>query len=100
MAEPPEFWAFLVANSLLFVAGGTLTGLSYRAYLRVRQQALRLASGGFALITIGGLLELLYQLGIRQDYHLGGRESLALQTIESLVITAGLVVIFYALSKY
>lgn len=100
MAEPPEFWAFLVANSLLFVAGGTLTGLSYRAYLRVQQRTLRLASGGFALITIGGLLELLYQLGIRQDYHLGGRESLALQTLESLVITAGLVVIFYALSKY
>lgn len=100
MVEPPEFWAFLVANSLLFVAGGTLTGLSYRAYLRVHQRTLRLASGGFALITIGGLLELLYQLGIRQDYHLGGRESLALQTIESLVITAGLFVIFYALSKY
>lgn len=100
MAEPPEFWSFLVANSLLFIAGGALTALSYRAYLRVQEHSLRLASGGFALITFGGLLDIIYQLGIRRDYHLGGRESLALQTIDSLLITAGLVVIFYALSRY
>ncbi|ERG98972.1 MAG: hypothetical protein J07HQX50_00114 [Haloquadratum sp. J07HQX50] len=100
MAEPPEFWAFLMANSFLFIAGGTLSILGYRAYIRTHQRALRLASGGFTLITFGGLLELVYQLGIRQDYHLGGRESLALQTAESLTITAGLVVIFYALSQY
>lgn len=100
MGEPPEFWAFLVANSVLFVAGGVLTGLSYRAYLRVGQAALRVAAAGFALITLGGLLELIYQVGIRHDYHLAGRESLALQTAESLVISAGLVVIFYAVSRY
>lgn len=100
MAEPPELWAFLVANSLLFLAGGTLTALSYRAYLRAQQHTLRLASGGFAMITAGGLLDLVYQLGIRQEYHLGGRESLALQTIDSLMIAVGLVIIFYALSRY
>ena len=77
-----------------------MTVLSYRAYLRVQESSLRLASGGFALITIGGLLDIIYQLGIRRDYNLGGRESLALQTIDSLLITAGLVVIFYALSRY
>lgn len=100
MAEPLEFWAFLVANSVLFAAGGVLTGLSYRAYRRVREPTLRLASGGFALVTLGGLLELVYQLGIRRDYRLGGRESLALQTVESLVIAAGLAVLFFALSRY
>ena len=100
MAEPPEFWSFLVANSLLFIAGGSLTALSYRAYLRVQQDSLRLAAEGFALITLGGLLDIIYQLGVRQDYNLGARESLALQTLDSLVITAGLVVIFYALSRY
>lgn len=100
MAEPPEFWAFLVANSVLFVAGGVLTGLSYRAYHRIRQSTLRLAAGGFALVTLGGLVELVYQLGIRQDYHLGGRESLALQTVESLIIAAGLAVLFFSLSRY
>lgn len=100
VVEPPEFWAFILANSLLFVAGGTLTALSYRAYRRMQQYTLGLASAGFALITLGGLLELVYQLGIRRDYHLGGRESLALQTAESLVITAGLVVIFYGVSRY
>jgi len=100
MAEPPEFWAFLVANSVLFVAGGVLTGLSYRAYYRVGRSGLGLAAGGFALVTVGGLLELAYQLGLRQDYHLGGRESLALQTVESLVIATGLGVLFFALSRY
>jgi hypothetical protein len=100
MAEPPEFWAFLVVNSFFSITGGALTVLAYRAYLRTHQQALRIASGGFTLITIGGIVELLYQLGIRQDYHLGGRESLALQTIESLILTVGLVAIFYAVSQY
>lgn len=100
MAEPVEFWAFVVVNSILFVAGSVLTGLSYRAYLRVRQDTLRLAAGGFGLITLGGLLELIYQIGIRQDYHLSGRELLALQTFESSIITFGLLVIFYAISNY
>lgn len=100
MAEPPELWAFVLASSLLFVAGGVLTALSYRAYLRLQQRTLRLASAGFALVTLGGLLELLYQFGFRQDYHLDGRELLALQTAESLTITAGLVIIFYALVRH
>jgi hypothetical protein len=100
MAEPPELWAFLLVSSLLFLAGGVLTALSYRAFLRLREPTLRLASVGFGLVTIGGLLELVYQFGYRQDYHLAGRELLALQTVESLTITAGLVVIFYALSRY
>jgi hypothetical protein len=100
MAEPPELWAFLLVSSLLFVAGGVLTALSYRAYLRMREPTLRLASVGFALVTVGGLVEVIYQFGIRQDYHLEGRELLALQTVESLTITAGLVVIFYALARY
>lgn len=100
MAEPPEFWAFLVANSLLFLAGGVLTALSYRAYLRVREHTFRIAAGGFALITLGGLMDLIYQVGIRQDYHLGGKETLALQTAGSLVIAGGLVVLFYSLSQH
>jgi hypothetical protein len=100
MAEPPELWAFLLVNSVLLVAGSVLTALSYRAYRRMGEPTLRLASIGFALVTIGGLLDLGYQFGYRQDYHLGGRELLSLQTVESLTIAAGLVVIFYALTRY
>lgn len=98
--EPPELWAFLVANSLLFVAGVTLSGLSYRAYRNVGHPGLLYAAAGFCLITIGGFTSLLYQVGFRRDYHLGGRELLALQTIETLTITAGFVVIFWALTRY
>lgn len=100
MAEPPELLAFILVTSVFSIAGGTLSVVAYLAYLRTHQQALRVASGGFTLITIGGLVELVYQLGIRRDYHLGGRELLALQTIESLILTVGLVVIFYAVSQY
>lgn len=99
MAEPPEFWIFLVTNSLLFVSGGVLTVLSFRAYLRVRRDTLRFASAGFGLVTIGGLLDLIYQLFIRGDYHLGGRELLGLQAVESLTITVGLVVIFWSVAQ-
>lgn len=100
MTEPAEFWAFLAVNSILFLAGTVLTGLSYRAYLRVRQEAIRFAAGGFALITLGGLLELFYEVGIKQGYNLSGREMLLLQSVESLFISLGLLVIFYALTRY
>lgn len=99
MAEPPEFWIFLVTNSLLFVAGGVLTVLSFRAYLRVRRDTLQYAAVGFGLVTIGGLLDLVYQLFIRGDYHLGGRELLSLQAVDSLTITLGLVIIFWSVAS-
>lgn len=100
MAEPPELWGFLVANAVLLVAGGVLTGLSYRAYRRYRRPPLRGAAVGFALITVGSLLELGYEVGLRGWNDLSGQELLLLQTSESLVIAAGLVVMFYALSQY
>lgn len=100
MSEPPELWALLVVNSILFVAGSVLTALSYRAYRRYRRLPLRSAAAGFALITIGSVLELVYEVGIRGWNDLNGRELLALQTVESLLIAAGLVVMFYALAQY
>ena len=99
-SEPPELWAFVLANSVLFLVGAALTALSYRAYLKVQHSGLLFAAVGFALVTAGGFLSAIYQVGIRRDYHLGGRELLALQTIETLTIASGLVVIFWALTRY
>lgn len=48
----------------------------------------------------GALLELVYEVGIRDGYDMSGTELLVVQTVESLVITAGLAVIFYAISNY
>lgn len=100
MAEPPELWAFVVANSALVVAGGMLTGLSVRAYIRAGRRPFLLAALGFGTITFGGLVSVVYQIGLRGDYHLGGRELLALQTIETLLITTGLAIIFWSLTQY
>ncbi|MFB6106259.1 MAG: hypothetical protein ABEJ70_04725 [Halobacteriaceae archaeon] len=100
MAEPPEFWAFLLGNAGTLVVGGALSLLSFRAYLRTRHRSLELAAAGFGFITVGTLVEVGYELGIRGSFDLSGRELLTLHTVESLVIMSGLVVIFYALSRY
>jgi hypothetical protein len=96
-AEPPELWLFVASNLLLLVLGGTITVLSYGAYRRNEgRRALRDASIGFGLITVGSLVEGVYELGIR-GYELGGRELLALHTVEGVLIAGGLAIIFYSL---
>lgn len=98
MAEPPEFWTFTVANILMFGFGATLTTLSYYAYRSTgRKPSYFRSTLGFALITLGGLAEPIYQLGLKGDYHLGGRELLALQTAEALLTAVGLGLLFYAI---
>lgn len=98
MAEPPEFWTFTVANVLMFGFGATLTTLSYYAYRSTgRKPSYFRSTLGFGLITIGGLAEPIYQLGLKGDYHLGGRELLALQTAEALLTGLGLGLLFYAI---
>ena len=95
MAEPPELWAFAVANLFTFVFGATLTSLSYYAYRSTgRRRSFGLSTVGFGLITVGGLAEPVYQLGLKGDYHLSGRELLALQTAEGLLIAVGLGLLF------
>lgn len=100
MAEPVEFWAFLLGNAGTLLVGGGLTALSYRAYVRTHRDALRIAASGFGLVTLGSLVEVGYELGIRGSYHLDGRELLALHTVESVVIMLGLVLVFVSLSQY
>ena len=100
MAEPPEFWLFLASNLLLLITGGTLTGLSLRAYRRNRKRSFQGALIGFGTITLGSLIEAIYELGIRGSYELGGRELLALHTVEGVLIAVGLGALFYSLSRY
>lgn len=100
MAEPPEFWLFVLSNLLVLITGGALTALSYRAYRRMDHEPLRGAVVGFGLITLGALVEAVYELGIRGSYELSGRELLALHTVEGVIITLGLVTVFYAVTKY
>lgn len=101
MAEPPEFWTFVLSNAIVGVLGVVLTGLSLLAYRRdPTKRTFVLAATGFGAITLGSLVEAIYQLGIRGSYWLGGRELLALQTVEGVLIGVGLAVLFYAIRRY
>lgn len=98
MAEAPEFWTYVITNFMMFGFGIVLTGLSYFAYRADRSRpSLRNATIGFGLLTIGGLVAPVYQLGIRGAYSLSGRELLAVQSVEGLFLAAGLGTLFFSI---
>ncbi|WP_136689954.1 DUF7521 family protein [Halorhabdus amylolytica] len=100
MANPPELWLFVMSNALVLVLGGAMAFLSGRAYQRTGSRSFGLASGGFALLTLGTLVEGIYELGYRRSYELTGRELLALHTVEGVLVAAGLAVLFYSLQQH
>lgn len=101
MAEPPELWMFIASNIVVLGLGGALTVLSYGAYRRNnRKRSFRDATLGFGLITLGSVVEAVYELGIRGSYELGGRELLALHTVEGVFIALGLAAVFYSVHQY
>lgn len=100
MAEPPEFWAFLLANLVLGLFGGVLTALSFTAYRRNGKTSFRNATLGFAFVTLGGSVEPIYQLPVKGSYELGGREMLALQSVEGILIGLGLALLFFSIYAY
>lgn len=98
MAEPPEFWTYLLANLFVFGFGATLTALSYHAYrVNDRKPSFRTSTLGFGVLTVGGVVEPVYQLGLRDDYLISGRELLALQTMEGAFLAVGLGLLFYSI---
>lgn len=101
MAEPPEFWLFIASNLLVLMFGGILTALSLAALRRSPENpAFRGAVFGFGAITLGTVLEGVYELGIRNSYYIGGRELLVLHSIEGILIATGLAALFYSLRQY
>lgn len=97
---PPELWAYVLSNLLLLGIGSVLTMLSVLAYRRMDRRALLGAAVGFGVVTIGSLVEAIYELGIRGSYELSGRELLALHTVEGVLIAAGLGVLFLSVRRY
>jgi hypothetical protein len=105
MAEPPEFWTFLISNLGVFVVGFGLTGLSARAYRRLDKPSLGWATAGFALITLGAVSDGLYDLGASGIgtpggiYGIGNRDLLLLHTAQSVLLALGLAALFYSLRQ-
>lgn len=101
MAEPIEFWTFILTNFMMFAFGLILSTVSYLAYRADRGRiSLRNATIGFGLLTIGGLVAPAYQLGFRGAYELSGRELLIVQSIEGLFLAAGLGMLFYSVYRH
>lgn len=96
----PELWAFVLANTGLFIVSSVLTGLSYLAYRRDGRSSYKFTTIGFGFVVLGGLVDPLYQLGVRGDYNITGSELLFLQTAEALLIASGLGILFYAITRY
>lgn len=101
MAEPIEFWTFILTNFMMFAFGLILSTVSYLAYRADRGRiSLRNATIGFGLLTIGGLVAPVYQLGVNDAYTLGGRELLVVQSVEGLFLASGLGMLFYSIYRY
>jgi TRAP-type C4-dicarboxylate transport system permease small subunit len=100
MAEPPELWTFLAFNLLVLVFGGILAAVSYVTYRRKGSSHFGYAALGFSFVTLGGVTELLYQVGWKQSYLLGGRELLAVQSVEALLMGIGLGLLFYSIYTF
>ena len=100
MANPPQLWTLVLSNAFVFLVGGALTVLSYRAQHRLDRAPLRYVTVGFALVTLSTIAEVVYAPAIAGVFEVSGPQLLTLYTIESLLIGVGLASVFYALRQY
>lgn len=99
-ASTPELTAYLLSNALVLALGGALTVLSAVAYRRARERSFAIASVGFGLVTLGSVVEAVYELWVRGGFSLSGRELLALHAVEGVIIALGLAALFLSLRRY
>lgn len=96
-----EVWALFAVNFLGFLLGALITTLSYLAYRSSDgKTALRNATVGFALLTIGTAVEPIYQLGIERSHVLASDQNIMLQLTEGVVISLGFLVLFFSIYRY
>lgn len=100
MGQPTEFWAALSTNVLILVVGSVLAVISYLAYRRERDRSFQIAALGFGLVTAGNLVIVVYQIGIKRSFLLGGIELLRVQTVSGTLVVLGLVSLLYSLYRY
>ncbi len=100
MATSPEFLGFILSNIVLLFVGGALTAISYLAYRRDPTRSLFSASAGFGLITVGMLVEGVYEIGFEHPRLLTAVEILRLQILEKVVVIVGLCAVLYSLVRY
>lgn len=91
----------VLATTIQFLFGMIISALSYSVYRSSdKKAAFRNSTIGFLLITAGGILGPIYELGIQRDYHITGEELLALQVLEGTVIAIGLAYLLLSLYQH
>lgn len=100
MIDNHWFTTFVLANTIQFMFGLIITGLSFSAYRSSGKASFRLSTLGFLCITIGGVLAPVYELGITRDYNISGMELLQLQIMEGMVIAVGLALLLLSVLKF
>jgi hypothetical protein len=96
----PELTAYLLSNALVLVLGTALVGVSVAAYRRANEWPFATAAAGFACITLGSVVEAVYELGIRRTFELTTRELLVIHAVEGVLVAIGLAALFYSLWEY
>ena len=100
MNQPTEFWTTLSANVLILIVGGVLATISYLAHRRESDRSFLIAAFGFACVTIGNLVIVVYQIGVKGSFLLGGIELLRVQTLSGMLVVVGLLSLLYSLYRY
>ena len=100
MVSSVGFWAFIIANMGPVVAGGILATLSYVAYRRNGQSSYRLATIGFGLVVAGSLVHPAFLFSWSVNFQITGQELLLLSIAEDIMLTAGLGIIFLAITRH
>ena len=93
--------AVLIVNGLVFLFGCAMTGLSLAACRTTDgNRSYRWSTVGFALITVGCVVEPVFQYGIRRDWEITGAELLYLQAMEGAFFALGLGILFVSIYRY
>lgn len=96
-----ELWALVAVNFIGFALGATMTAVAYYTYrTRNRRRSLRLATVGFALLTVATVLEPAYQLTVERTLVLVATERVIwLQLFEAALYSLGFLTLFYAVLR-
>lgn len=84
---------------LLLVVGGVIMSFCYRAYRRRGNRSFLIALLGFGSITVGGLLNTVFEVGIGSPYYLTHLDFIRLQMVETGLIALGLLVLVYSIVR-
>lgn len=100
-AAAPEVWVLVAVNFFEFFLGLVMMGVSFLAYWRNgRKPALRNATAGFGLLTLGTVVEPVYQLGFVGTTVLASDRNVVLQIAEGALISLGFLVLFFSIYRY